>query len=40
MRAKHFFGFPLYPPVLWGLPFYRPLDGKLSLSNTSTVIEN
>jgi len=30
MRAQHFLGFPLY----------RPLDGKESLSNASTVIEN
>jgi len=30
MRAQHF----------WGFPFCRPPDGKRSLSNASTVLEN
>jgi len=30
MCARHF----------WGFPLYRPLDGKRTLSNASTAIEN
>jgi len=38
--TRHFWGFPLFRPALWGFPLYRPLDGKRTLSNASTVVEN
>jgi len=36
----YFLGFSLYRPALWGFPLYHSLDGKMSLSNASTAIEN
>jgi len=33
-------GFPLCRLALWEFPLYRPLDGKMSLSNASTAIKN
>ncbi|KAF0760201.1 Uncharacterized protein FWK35_00014343 [Aphis craccivora] len=38
--GRHFWEFPLFHPALWGLPLYRLLDGKKTLSNASTVVEN
>jgi len=38
--GRHFWGFPLFRPALWGFPLYRPLDGKRTLSNASTMVEN
>jgi len=50
MRARHFWGSPLYRPTLigistlphgtMGLPLFCSVDGKRSLSNASTVVEN
>jgi len=33
-------GFQFYHPTLFGFPICRSLEGKRSLSNASTVIEN
>jgi len=38
--ARDFMRFPLYHSKLWKFPHYHPLDGKRSLSDASTAIEN
>jgi len=38
--AQHFWEFPLYHPALLGIPLYCPLDGKNTLPNASTAVEN
>ncbi|KAF0762074.1 Uncharacterized protein FWK35_00003001 [Aphis craccivora] len=37
IRGRHFWGFLLFRPAFWGFPLYHPLDGKRTLSNTSTL---
>jgi hypothetical protein len=35
-----FWDFPLYRRALRGLPLYQPLEGKISVSNASTAVED